>query len=111
MAYNASQIDFGQAGGAFLNDTGAFVAPTGKVVVAINVVKADTTFAGIVQSNDTGSNTYHIGSDVTAAALGNGINAEGIADNITFQPQQWIYGRFTDITLGAGAVFLYFGQE
>ena len=111
MAYNASQIDFGQAGGAFLNDTGAFVAPTGKVVVAINVAGADTTFARILQSNDTGSNTYHIGTSVVAAAVGNGVNAEGVADSVVFQPQQWIYGRFTDITLGAGAVFLYFGQE
>ena len=111
MAYNASQIDFGQAGGAFLDDTGAFVAPTGKVVVAINVVKADTTFARIVQSNDAGSNTHHIGTSVVAAAVGNGVNAEGVADDFTFQPQQWIYGRFTAVTLGAGAVFLYFAQE
>jgi hypothetical protein len=111
MAYNASQIDFGQAGGAFLNDTGEFVAPTGKVVVAINVVGDDTTFARIIQSNDTGSNTYHVGTDVLAAAVGNGVNAESIADDFTFQPQQWIYGRFTAVTLGAGAVFLYFGQE
>tara|TARA_R110002073_G_scaffold63577_1_gene159256 strand:- start:333 stop:668 length:336 start_codon:yes stop_codon:yes gene_type:complete len=111
MAYNASQIDFGQAGGAFLNDTGEFVAPTGKVVVAINVAGADTTFARITQSNDTGSNTYHIGTSVVAAAVGNGVNAEGIADDVVFQPQQWIHGRFTAVTLGAGAVFLYFGQE
>mgnify|MGYP003640115987 CR=1 FL=1 len=111
MAYNASQIDFGQAGGAFLNDGGEFVAPTGKVIVAINVAGADTRFARIHQSNDIGSNTYHIGTERIPAAVGNGVNAEGVTEDVVFQPQQWIYGRFTIVALGAGAVFLYFGQE
>lgn len=111
MAYNAQQIDFGQAGGAYLDDTGAFAAPTGKVIVAINVVSANTSFSRLDPSNDTGSNTYHIGTSVTAAATGNGVNAEAIDSADDFPAGQWIYGRFSAVTLADGAVFLYFGQE
>ena len=111
MAYNASQIDFGQAGGAYLDDTGAFTPPTGKVIVGINVVAANTSFTTLTPANDTGNNTYHIGTTVTAAATGNGANAEAIASGDNFPAGQWIYGRFSACTLADGAVFLYFAQE
>ena len=110
MAYNAQQIDFGQAGGAYLDDTGAFTPPTGKVVVGINVVTA-ASFTTLTPANDTGSNTYHIGTSVTAAATGNGANAVAIASGDSFPVGQWIYGRFSAVTLAGGAVFVYFGQE
>ncbi len=111
MAYNAAQIDFGQAGGAYLDDTGDYTPPTGKVIVGINVVKADTSFSTLTPSNDTGSNTYHIGTTVTAALTGNGLNAEAVASGDNFPAGQWIYGRFSACTLADGAVFLYFAQE
>ena len=112
MAYNAQQIDFGQTGGAYLDAAGRnFVPPTGKVIVAINVVAADTSFGTLTPANDTGSNTYHIGTTVTSALTGNGAEATAIASADNFPAGQWIYGRFSACTLVDGAVFLYFGQE
>ena len=111
MGYNlGGLINYGQSGGAYLDDTGAFVAPTGKVIVAINVVSTDTSFATLTPSNDEGSNTYHIGTTVTSAATGNGTNAEAIAVADNFPIGQWIYGRWSACTLFDGAVFLYFGE-
>ena len=105
MAYNAQQIDFGQAGGAYLDTDRNFVPPTGKVIVAINVVAADTSFTTLTPANDTGSNTYHIGTSVTAALTGNGAEAAAIASGDNFPVGQWIYGRFSACTLADGAVF------
>ena len=111
MGYNlGGLINYGQSGGAYLDDTDVFVAPTGKVIAAINVVTADTSFTTLTPSNDTGSNTYHIGTTVTAAATGNGVNAEAIASGDNFPAGQWIYGRWSACTLVDGAVFLYFAE-
>ena len=111
MAYNSQQIDFGQSGGVYLDTTDAFLPPTGKVIVAVNVVAADTSFTRLTPSNDTGSNTYHIGTVTTDGATGNGTNAKAIASGDNFPAGQWIYGRFSECTLADGAVFLYFGLE
>jgi hypothetical protein len=111
MGYNlGGLINYGQSGGAYLDDTDVFVAPTGKVIAAINVVTADTSFTTLTPSNDTGSNTYHIGTAVTAAATGNGVNAEAIASGDNFPAGQWVYGRWSACTLAGGAVFLYFAE-
>ena len=111
MAINIGQIDIGQGGGAYLDTTNRFEAPTGKVIVAINIVKDNTSFTTLTPANDTGSNTYHIGTTVTAAATGNGVNAEAIASGDDFPIRGWIYGRFSACTLADGAVFLYFANE
>jgi len=110
MAYNAAQIDFGQTGGAYLDSTNALTPPTGKIIVAVNVVTVNTSFTRLTPSNDTGSNTYHTGTQVTAAAIGNGANAEAIVSGDNFPVGQWIYGRFSDCQLADGAVFVYFAQ-
>ena len=116
MGYNlGGLINYGQSGGAYLDDAGVFVAPTGKVIVAINVVTADTSFTTLTPSNDAGSNTYHIGTAVTDAATpyaitGNGTNAEAIASGDNFPAGQWVYGRWSACTLADGAVFLYFAE-
>ena len=110
MAKNQPQIDIGQSGGAYLDDTGAYVAPTGKVIVAINVVIVNTSFTALTPVNDTGNNTYHIGTTVTAGVTGNGANAEAVAGGDNFPVGQWIYGRWSAVTLGNGAVFLYFAD-
>ena len=111
MGYNlGGLINYGQSGGAYLDDTGVFVAPTGKVIVAINVVLTNTSFTTLTPSNDAGSNTYHIGTTVTSAATGNGANAEAIVVADNFPTGQWIYGRWSACTLLDGAVFLYFGE-
>ena len=111
MAQNINQIDVGQGGGAYLDDAGVYVAPTGKVIVAINVVLNNTSFTTLTPTNDTGSNTYHIGTAVTAAATGNGVEAKPIVEGDNFPVGQWIYGRWSACTLDDGAVFLYFANE
>ena len=110
MAHNMMQIDIGQSGGAWLDDTGAFVPPTGKVVVAINVHTA-TKFAVLTAANDIGN--YYPGDAVTATAAGNGVHAEAIAvggSGDEFAAGLWIYGRWSAVTLNAGKVFLYFAE-
>ena len=109
MAQQVNQIDVGQSGGAYLDDTGAFTPPTGKVIVAINVVAGNTSFTTLTPANNVG--TYYPGTSVTATAAGNGANAEAIASGDNFPVGQWIYGRFSACTLADGAVFLYFGEE
>ena len=109
MAQQINQIDVGQSGGAYLDDTGAFTPPTGKVITAVNVVAANTSFTLLTPANAVG--TYYPGTAVTATAAGNGANAEAIASGDNFPAGQWIYGRFSACTLADGAVFLYFAQE
>ena len=109
MAHNMSQIDIGQAGGAYLDDTDAFTPPTGKVIVAINVVADNTSFTLLTPANDVGN--YYPGTSVTATAAGNGVNAEAIASGDNFPAGQWIYGRFSACTLADGSAFVYFGEE
>ena len=111
MAQNINQIDIGQGGGAYLDDVGEHVVPRGKVIVAINVVAANTSFTTLTPANDTGSNTYHIGTTVVASTAGNGVNAEAIVEADEFPAGQWIYGRWSACTLVDGAVFLYFANE
>jgi len=110
VGLNIPQLDIGQGGGAYLDDTGVFTPPTGKVIVAINIVAADTSFTTLTPSNDAGSNTFHIGTTVTAAAKGNGANAEAIAESDNFPQGQWIYGRWSVCMLDDGAAFLYFAE-
>jgi glucose-6-phosphate isomerase len=107
MAYNSNQIDIGQSGGAWLDDAGVYVAPTGKVVAAINVVTA-ATFTTLTPANDVGN--YYPAGAVTATAAGNGVNAEAIASGDSFPVGQWIYGRWSAVTLAGGSVILYFAD-
>ena len=109
MAQQVNQIDVGQSGGTYLDDTGEFTPPTGKVIVAINVVAANTSFTTLTPANAVG--TYYPGTTVTATAVGNGVNAEAIAEADNFPAGQWIYGRWSACTLDDGAAFLYFGEE
>ena len=114
---NLEQGNVYQLGGAWLNDTGVFVPPDGKVVVAINVHTA-ATFTTLTPANDAGNNTYHIGRTVASVTNnsnnltveGNGTNAEALANSDSMVAGQWIYGRWSAVTLAGGQVFLYFGQ-
>ena len=109
MAQNLNQIDIGQSGGAYLDDTGEFTPPTGKVVTAIYIVAANTSFTTLTPAND--ANIFYPGTTVTATAAGNGVNAEAIASGDNFPAGMWIYGRFSAITLADGAIFAYFSEE
>jgi len=109
MAQNLNQIDIGQSGGAFINDQGAFTPPTGKVVTAIQIVTADSTFATLTPANSDG--LHYPGTTKDASATGNGLNAQAIAEADNFPVGMIIYGRFSAITLDDGAVFAYFSEE
>lgn len=105
---NLEQGNLYQLGGAFLTGTGAFTPPTGKVVVAIQAF-ANIEFDTLTPANDTGSNTYHIGTGVVAGATGNGTNAAAFGTN-QLDKNNWLYGRWSAITLTSGKAILYFGQ-
>ena len=109
MAQNLNQIDIGQSGGAYLDDTGAFTPPTGKVVTAIYIVTNNTSFTTLTPAND--ANIFYPGTTVVDTAAGNGVNAEAIASGDNFPADMWIYGRFSAITLADGAIFAYFSEE
>lgn len=112
MGINSTEVayGFGQMGSAYLDDTGAFTPPTGKVVVAIQVL-ADAKFTLLTPSNDTASYTCFPGTSVVATAVGNGLNAEAIAAADSFVAGLTIYGKWSACTLASGTVILYFGPE
>ena len=112
MGLNLNQIDIGQSGGAFIDDTGAFTPPTGKVVTAIQIVTDNSTFATLTPANSDG--LHYPGTTKDASATGNGLNAEAIATSASgtnFPAGMIIYGRFSAITLADGAIIAYFSEE
>jgi len=116
MGINSTEVSFGfgQMGSAYLDDTGAYTPPTGKIIVAITIIKADTQFAlltpdtsgyldGTTGAALKGASAY-IGSTTVAQ---NGANAEVIATTDPFPAGITIYGRWTAVTLTAGTVIMY----
>ena len=108
MARNQPQIDLGQSGGAYLNDTGAYTPPTGKVIAYVKVMADNTTIALLTPANDTG--THHLGTTVVATALGNGLNAEALPNDANWSKGDEFYGRFSALTLTDGSVIMYFAD-
>ena len=117
---NLEQGNLYQLGGAYLTGTDAFVPPTGKVVVKIEMVTA-TKFEALTPANDAGNNTYHIGTTVASitnannnlAVEGNGTNAAAIpsgSSGLEFAAGKILYGRWSAVDLNAGSVIMYFGQ-
>jgi hypothetical protein len=107
MAQQITQIEVGQAGGAWIDSTDVFRPPNGKVVTAINVVTA-ATFTTLTPANAVG--TYYPGTTVLASPIGNGEAAEAIVSGDSFPVGQWIYGRWSTIDLASGSIFAYFGE-
>jgi len=100
----SSQMAFGQHGSAFVDDGGAYVPPTGKVVVAIQCL-ADTTFT--VLTPETTEDCFGL-----AANSGQGTNNEVIDSSNVFPKGITIYGRWTAVTATAAStagVVLYLG--
>jgi len=117
---NLEQGNLYQLGGAYLTGTNAFVPPTGKVVVKIEIMTA-TKFEALVPANDAGSNTYHLGTTVANITNssnnldveGNGTNAVAIpsgSSGLEFAVGKVLYGRWSSVDLAAGTVIMYFGQ-
>ena len=101
----SNQMAFGQHGSAFLDDTGAYVPPTGKVVVAITFLE-DTTFT--VLTPEATGDCFGL-----AANSGQGTNNEVVTANTVFPKGLTVYGRWASLTTDAagsnGGVILYLG--
>jgi hypothetical protein len=102
---------FGQLGSGFVDTTGAFTPPTGKVVVAITFL-ADTNLAGLVADTAQGNDAAFFGT--AAAVTGNGSGADSVDATQVFPKGLTIYGRWTSVTLNAndtdGGIICYFGD-
>lgn len=113
MGINNTQTSyaFGQLGSGFVDTTGAFTPPTGKVIVAITFL-ADTSLAGLVADTAQGNDAAFFGT--AAAVTGNGGGADSVSSTQVFKAGITIYGRWTSVTLNAadsdGGIICYFGE-
>lgn len=86
-------LKLGQLGSTFINNTSANTGDWGAIQC---VSSAAATFSTLTSGvNDNGDDVMEPGASVA--------NLNGM----TIQPGQIIFGRFSDITLGAGAVIAY----
>jgi hypothetical protein len=120
MGINSQEVSFGfgQMGSAYLADTSKLATPTGKIIVAITILTDITKFAELVPDTSgyldgsTGANiqgaTAYIGTTTPVAA--NGTNADAINTATTWKAGITIYGRWTSVDLGAGAVIVYYSD-
>ncbi len=108
MGINSTEVSygFGQLGSGYLDDTGALTPPTGKFIVAINII-ANAKFTTLTADAAQGNDVAFIG---TAAQVdGNGANSEAIAAADEFGKGTTLYGRWTACTLASGTVIVYYG--
>ena len=108
MGINSTEVayGFGQLGSGYLDDTGALTPPTGKVIVAIQVI-ADAKFTTLTADTAQGNDAAFIGT--AAQVAGNGANSEAIASGDLFGKGTTLYGRWTACTLASGTVVVYYG--
>ncbi len=108
MGINSTEVSygFGQLGSGYLDDTGDLTPPTGKVIVAINVI-ANAKFTTLTADTSQGNDAAFIGT--AAQVTGNGVNSEAIAAADEFGKGTTLYGRWTACTLASGTVVVYYG--
>ena len=127
MGYNmSSDISLGQLGSGFVDNTGAFLPPAGKVIVAITFMSdlkfsaltaelpTDATFkgpqtsAGVAEINSFGTVTQTAANGTQAGTTGYTPDASNV-----FPKGLTIYGRWKGFTLSAadstGGLIAYFG--
>ena len=127
MGYNmSSDIALGQLGSGFVDNTGAFLPPSGKVVVAITFMsdlkfsaltaelptdatyKGAATPAGVAETNSFGTVTQTAANGTQAGTTGYSVAAANV-----FPKGLTIFGRWKGFTLSAadstGGVIAYFG--
>ena len=127
MGYNmSSDISLGQLGSGFVDNTGAFLPPAGKVIVAITFMSdlkfsaltaelpTDATFkgphtsAGVAEINSFGTVTQTAANGTQAGSAGYTVDASNV-----FPKGLTIYGRWKGFTLAAadstGGLIAYFG--
>ena len=122
----SSDISLGQLGSGFVDNTGAFLPPAGKVIVAITFMSdlkfsaltaelpTDATFkgpqtsAGVAEINSFGTVTQTAANGTQAGSAGYTPDASNV-----FPKGLTIYGRWKGFTLSAadstGGVIAYFG--
>jgi len=126
MAYNMdNDIPLGQLGSGYLNGTGAFTPPAGKVIIAITMVDntsfssltqevpTDDTFKGPVNATTGNAETNCFGTTANIAAS-NGVGSVAVGGSDVFPKGLTIYGRWKAVNLNRSAtatsqVILYFG--
>ena len=127
MGYNmSSDIALGQLGSGFVDNTGAFLPPSGKVVVAITFMSdltfsaltaelpTDATFkgpktsAGVAETNSFGTVTQTAANGTQAGSAGYTPDSSNV-----FPKGLTVYGRWKGFTLAAadstGGLIAYFG--
>ena len=127
MGYNmSSDVALGQLGSGFVDNTGAFLPPAGKVVIAITFMSdlkfsaltaelpSDATFkgpqtsAGVAETNSFGTVTQTAANGTQAGTTGYSVDASNV-----FPKGLTIFGRWKGFTLSAadstGGVIAYFG--
>jgi len=107
MGINSTEVayGFGQMGSGFVDDTGAFTPPTGKVIVAVQFI-SDSTITTLTAIND-GDEAYFGTGTQTA---NNGANSEAIDSGNTFPAGVTVFGRYSALTLATGSAIAYFGH-
>lgn len=120
MGINSTEVayGFGQLGSGFVNTTGAFTPPTGKVIVAIQFL-ADTELSGLVADTSQIDATPAAGntgffSHTASNTVVHGAGADATSGDTIFPRGLTIYGRWTSVTLETadadGGFICYFGQ-
>ena len=120
MGQNSTEVayGFGQLGSGFVNSTGAFTPPTGKVIVAIQFL-ADTELSGLVADTSQIDATPAAGntgffSHTASNTVVHGAGADATSGDTIFPRGLTIYGRWTSVTLETadadGGFICYFGQ-
>tara|TARA_R110002126_G_scaffold52731_1_gene143099 strand:+ start:64 stop:450 length:387 start_codon:yes stop_codon:yes gene_type:complete len=127
MGYNmSSDVSLGQLGSGFVDNTGAFLPPAGKVIVAITFMSdltfsaltaelpTDATFkgpqtsAGVAETNSFGTVTQTAANGTQAGSAG-----YTVATGNVFPKGLTVYGRWKGFTLAAadstGGLIAYFG--
>ena len=126
MGYNmSSDVALGQLGSGFVDNTGAFLPPAGKVIIAITFISdlklsaltaelpTDATYkgattAGVAETNSFGTVTQTAANGTQAGGAGYTPDASNV-----FPKGLTIYGRWKGFTLSAadstGGAIAYFG--
>ena len=120
MGINSTEVayGFGQLGSGFVNTTGAFTPPAGRVIIAIQFL-ADTELSGLVadiSQHDTVVDATNTGffSHTAVVPVIHGAGADPTDDVTIFPKGLTIYGRWTSVTLETedldGGFICYFGK-
>lgn len=106
MGINSTEVSygFGQMGSGFVDDTGAFTPPTGKVIVAVQFI-SDSTITTLTAVNDGDEAYFGTGTQIA----NNGANSEAIDSGNTFPAGVTVFGRYSALTLATGSAIAYFG--